>query len=124
MILKGKSHVLGNDVNTDYIIAAKYRSLGLDFKEMAKHLLEDLDPNISAESRKAISLLPEETLDAGPRENSPEGHSRAGVSAVLALLRKNSTATFNVGLWFWNVRRRRSHTGTKSSLTWVMGRKT
>ena len=44
--MKGKAHRVGHDINTDYIIASKYRSLGLDFKEMAKHLFEDLDPQI------------------------------------------------------------------------------
>jgi 3-isopropylmalate/(R)-2-methylmalate dehydratase small subunit len=77
MILKGRSHVLGDDVNTDYIIAAKHRSLGLNFKEMAKHLLEDLDPTISGKIQEA------------------------GITAVLAvsyarIFYRNS---FNVGLW-------------------------
>ncbi len=47
MVLKGKAHKFGNDVNTDYIISGKYKFKTLDMKELAKHVMEDLDPDFS-----------------------------------------------------------------------------
>lgn len=86
MILKGKSHVLGDDVNTDYIIAAKYRSLGLNFKEMAKHLLEDLDPTISGQVQKGDFLVAGRNFGCGSsREFAPRVIQEAGITAVLAV---------------------------------------
>ena len=102
MILKGRSHVLGDDVNTDYIIAAKYRSLGLNFKEMAKHLLEDLDPTISGKIQKGDFLVAGRNFGCGSsREFAPRVIQEAGITAVLAvsyarIFYRNS---FNVGLW-------------------------
>ena len=102
MILKGKSHVLGDDINTDYIIAAKYRSLGLDFKEMAHHLLEDLDPNISGRIQKGDFLVAGRNFGCGSsREFAPRVIQEAGITAVLALsyARIFYRNSFNVGLW-------------------------
>jgi len=102
MILKGRSHVLGDDVNTDYIIAAKHRSLGLNFKEMAKHLLEDLDPTISGKIQKGDFLVAGRNFGCGSsREFAPRVIQEAGITAVLAvsyarIFYRNS---FNVGLW-------------------------
>jgi len=86
MILKGKCHLLGDDINTDYIIASKYRSMGLDFKGMAKHLLEDLDPNISNSIQKGDFLVAGRNFGCGSsREFAPRVILEAGISAILAL---------------------------------------
>ncbi len=45
MILKGKSHKFGDDINTDYIISGRYKFKTLDMKELAKHIFEDIDPD-------------------------------------------------------------------------------
>ena len=85
MIYKGKSHLLGDDINTDYIIASKYRSLGLDFKEMAKHLLEDLDPNIAGRVQQGDFLVAGRNFGCGSsREFAPRVIQEAGIRAVLA----------------------------------------
>ncbi len=85
MILEGKAHLLGDDINTDYIIASKYRSLGLNFKEMAKYLLEDLDPKISSRIRKGDFLVAGRNFGCGSsREFAPLVIQEAGVKAVLA----------------------------------------
>ena len=44
MELKGKSHKFGDDVNTDYIISGRYKFKTQDMKELATHVMEDLDP--------------------------------------------------------------------------------
>ena len=45
MTLKAKAFVFGNDINTDYIISGKYKFKSNDMREMAKHAMEELDPN-------------------------------------------------------------------------------
>ncbi len=42
--MKGKAHVFGKNINTDYIIAGKYKFKSLDMKELSTHLMEDLRP--------------------------------------------------------------------------------
>ena len=44
MIIKGKVHKLGNDINTDDIIAAKYL-VSTDAEELGKHCLESIKPD-------------------------------------------------------------------------------
>ncbi len=85
MTHKGKSHLLGDDVNTDYIIASKHRSLGLNFKEMAKHLLEDLDPTIASRIQEGDFLVAGRNFGCGSsREFAPRVIQEAGIRAVLA----------------------------------------
>ena len=43
-ILSGKAHKFGDDVNTDYIMASRHRGVSLDYKELAKFLMEDIRP--------------------------------------------------------------------------------
>lgn len=45
MEYRGKAHKFGDDVNTDYIISGKYKFKTLDMRELAKHVMEDLDPD-------------------------------------------------------------------------------
>jgi 3-isopropylmalate/(R)-2-methylmalate dehydratase small subunit len=85
MDFKGRAHLLGDDINTDYIIASKYRSMGLDFKGMAEHLLEDLDPKIAGSIRKGDFLVSGRNFGCGSsREFAPRVIQEAGISAVLA----------------------------------------
>jgi 3-isopropylmalate/(R)-2-methylmalate dehydratase small subunit len=85
MILTGKAHVLGDSINTDYIIAAKYRALGLNFEEMAKHLFEDLDPSIVGQIQKGDFLVADRNFGCGSsREFAPIVIQAAGIKAVFA----------------------------------------
>jgi 3-isopropylmalate/(R)-2-methylmalate dehydratase small subunit len=85
MILEGKAHLLGDDINTDYIIASKYRSFGLNLKEMPKHLLEDLDPKIYSHIREGDFLVAGKNFGCGSsREFAPRVIQEAGIKAVLA----------------------------------------
>jgi 3-isopropylmalate/(R)-2-methylmalate dehydratase small subunit len=107
MIFTGKAHVLGDDINTDYIIASKYRSLGFDFKEMAKHLLEDLNPQIVEEIQMGDFLVAGKNFGCGSsREFAPKVIQAAGIRAVLA---KSYARIFyrnaiNVGLYLLECR--------------------
>jgi 3-isopropylmalate/(R)-2-methylmalate dehydratase small subunit len=85
MILTGKAHLLGDNINTDYIIASKYRSFGLDFKGMAKHLLEDLDPKIAGRIQEGDFLVAGRNFGCGSsREFAPLVIQAAGIKAVVA----------------------------------------
>ena len=43
---KGKAWKYGDDVNTDVIFPGRYTYVSMEPEEMAKHALEDLDPQI------------------------------------------------------------------------------
>lgn len=45
MALEAKAFKFGDDINTDYIIAGKYKFKSNDMDDMAHHAMEELDPN-------------------------------------------------------------------------------
>jgi len=47
VVIQGKVWKYGNDVNTDVIFPGKYTYTINDSHEMAKHALEDLDPDFA-----------------------------------------------------------------------------
>jgi len=49
MIVRGKARLVQprDDINTDYIIAGRYKFKSEDMQELAQHLLEDLDPQFT-----------------------------------------------------------------------------
>ncbi len=51
MIIKGKVHKFGNDINTDDIISAKYL-VTTDPKELGKYCLEVIDNNFAKKIEK------------------------------------------------------------------------
>lgn len=45
MTIKAKAFKYGDDINTDYIIAGKYKFKSNDMDELAVHAMEDVDPD-------------------------------------------------------------------------------
>lgn len=45
MAIEAKAFKFGDDINTDYIIAGKYKFKSNDMNEMAHHAMEELDPH-------------------------------------------------------------------------------
>lgn len=81
----GKAHKFGNDVNTDYVISGKYKFKTLDMKELAKHVMEDLDPDFYNKVEKGDFIVAGTNFGCGSsREQAPWAVIYAGVSAVIA----------------------------------------
>lgn len=84
MLLKGKVHKLGKNINTDIIIPARYLNIP-DSKVLAEHLMEDLDPNFSKKIMPQDIIVAEENFGCGSsREHAPIAIKEAGISCVVA----------------------------------------
>jgi 3-isopropylmalate/(R)-2-methylmalate dehydratase small subunit len=85
MLLRGQAHIFGNDINTDYIIASKYKSSTTDMKEMAKHVMADADPDFAKKIMPGDFIVAGSNFGCGSsRETAPLVIKAAGLSAVLA----------------------------------------
>ncbi len=102
MIIKGKVHKFGDDINTDDIIAAKYL-VSTDAKELGKHCMETIDPKFSQAASPGDIIVAGNNFGCGSsREHAPLAIKGCGVSAVIA---KSFAAIFfrnaiNIGLPF------------------------
>lgn len=85
MIYHGKAHKFGDDVNTDYIISGKYKFKTLDMKELATHVMEDLDPDFYSKVSQGDFIVAGSNFGCGSsREQAPLAIKHANISAVLA----------------------------------------
>lgn len=83
-MLRGKTHVYGDDIDTDRIIPGKYTKT-LDMSELAAHVLEDLDPNFRNIVQAGDILVAGKNFGTGSsREQAPVALKSAGVSVVIA----------------------------------------
>ncbi len=84
-VLNGRSHKFGDNINTDYIIAGKYKFKSTDMNEMAKHLMEDIRPGFYDEIENGDFIVAGHNFGMGSsREQAPLVIKAAGVSAVVA----------------------------------------
>jgi 3-isopropylmalate/(R)-2-methylmalate dehydratase small subunit len=84
MILKGKVHKYGADVNTDVIIPARYLSES-DPDELAKHCMEDIDADFLNRVQPGDIIMATTNFGCGSsREHAPLAIKAAGVSCVIA----------------------------------------
>lgn len=85
MKFQGKCHKFGNDVNTDYIISGKYKFKTLDMNELAKHVMEDLDPDFYSKVTPGDFIVAGSNFGCGSsREQAPLAIKHANIGAVLA----------------------------------------
>lgn len=83
--MKGKAHRFGDDVNTDYIISGRHKFKTLDMKELARYVMEDLDPGFVERLEKGDFVVAGKNFGCGSsREQAPLALMHAGVAAVLA----------------------------------------
>lgn len=84
MNFRGKTHKYGADINTDVIIPARYLNL-TDPRELAKHCMEDEDPEFVKRVRPGDILMATTNFGCGSsREHAPISIAAAGVSCVIA----------------------------------------
>jgi 3-isopropylmalate/(R)-2-methylmalate dehydratase small subunit len=84
MILKGKVHKFGNDVNTDDIISARYLNT-IDPKELGSHCLEILDKDFPSKVKAGDIIVAGNNFGCGSsREHAPIAIKGCGVSLVIA----------------------------------------
>lgn len=86
MKLRGFTHKLGDDINTDYIISGKYKFNTLDMKELAKHIFEDIEPGFINRIKPGDIIVAGKNFGCGSsREQAPLVIKNAGLSAVIAV---------------------------------------
>ncbi len=84
MIIKGKVHKLGDDVNTDDIIAAKYL-VSTDARELGRHCLESIKPDFVSKVQTGDIIVAGKNFGCGSsREHAPLAIKGCGISAVIA----------------------------------------
>ena len=102
MIIKGKVHKFGDDINTDDIISAKYL-VSTDSKELGSHCMEAIAPDFIGKVKPGDIIVAGNNFGCGSsREHAPMAIKGCGVAAVLA---KSFAAIFfrnaiNIGLPF------------------------
>lgn len=85
MVLKGKTWKFGDDISTDLICPGRYFHLRSNLDELAKHVLEDADPQFAQKMAKGDFVVAGNNFGLGSsREHAPTIIKIAGVSAVLA----------------------------------------
>lgn len=84
MMIKGRAHKFGDDINTDEIIAAKYLNL-TDIKQLGSHCMETLIPNFSKKIVSGDIIVAGKNFGCGSsREHAPLAIKGAGISCVVA----------------------------------------
>ena len=83
--MTGRAQRFGDDVNTDYIIAAQHKAASLDIGEMAAHTFADIDPGFAARVRPGDVVVAGRNFGCGSsRETAVHVLLALGVRAVLA----------------------------------------
>jgi len=84
-ILIGRSFKFGDDISTDLIAPGRYFHLRSDLPELAKHVLEDADPEFASKIKEGDFVVAGKNFGLGSsREHAPAIMKIAGVGAVLA----------------------------------------
>lgn len=101
-MIKGEAVLLGDNINTDFIISGRYKFSITDMKELAKHIMEDIDPEFPQKLKPGISIIVAgENFGMGSsREQAPLVIKESGIVCVVAksfarIFYRNG---FNIGL--------------------------
>ena len=84
MLLKGKALIYGDDINTDVIFPGRYLEI-IDANEMAKHAMEDLDPQFLQKAMGGCIIVAGKNFGCGSsREQAATCLKYAGTKAIIA----------------------------------------
>ena len=84
MVIQGKAHKFGNDINTDDIIPAKYL-VTTDETELGRHCMENITPDFLKKINKGDIIVGGKNFGCGSsREHAPRALKGAGIAAVVA----------------------------------------
>ncbi len=84
MIIKGKVHKFGDDINTDDIISAKYL-ISTDARQLGSHCLERIRPDFAQQVQPGDIIVAGRNFGCGSsREHAPLAIKGCGVAAVIA----------------------------------------
>ncbi len=100
MELHGIAYKFGDDINTDEIIPARYLNTS-DPVELAKHAMEDADPEFVKKAHPGDFIVAGKNFGCGSsREHAPIALKAAGLSGVIAgsFARIFYRNAFNMGL--------------------------
>ena len=98
--INGKVWRFGKDIDTDLIIAARYLNTSVA-EELAKHVMEDADPEFVEKMSAGDVIVAGENFGCGSsREHAPIALKAAGVAAIIAptFARIFYRNAFNMGL--------------------------
>lgn len=100
MNFTGKTWKFGDNIDTDLIIPARYLNTS-DPDELAKHCMEDADPEFSKKIAKSDIIIGGKNFGCGSsREHAPIAIKAAGIACVIAptFARIFYRNAFNMGL--------------------------
>ncbi|MCL5071235.1 MAG: 3-isopropylmalate dehydratase small subunit [Actinobacteria bacterium] len=84
-MIQGRSFKFGDDISTDLIAPGRYFHLRSNLPELAKHVLEDADPEFASKVKSGDIVAGGRNFGLGSsREHAPIIMKIAGVGAVLA----------------------------------------
>ncbi|NOZ91321.1 MAG: 3-isopropylmalate dehydratase small subunit [Epsilonproteobacteria bacterium] len=98
--MQGKVWKFGDNIDTDLIIAARYLNTS-EPSELAKHIMEDADPEFLNKMSEGDIIVAGENFGCGSsREHAPIALKAAGISAIIAptFARIFYRNAFNMGL--------------------------
>ena len=85
MTLTGKAFKFGDNISTDHIAPGRLFHLRSNLPELAKHVLEDADPEFASKMSKGDFVVGGNNFGLGSsREHAPQIIKIAGVGAVIA----------------------------------------
>lgn len=84
-MLTGRAFKFGDNISTDHIIPGRFAHLRSNLSELAKHVMEDVDPTFAARVKPGDFMVAGTNFGLGSsREHAPLVIKMAGVSAILA----------------------------------------
>ncbi len=102
MKITGTALRLGDNINTDFIISGRYKFSITDMKELAKHIMEDIDPDFPKKivPGKSILVAGNNFGMGSSREQAPLVIKESGLLCVMAksFARIFYRNAFNIGL--------------------------